>query len=152
MNIPKARLLKCSDLHHEVSTAVLAGDKHLLLKKPMGITLGERTSMIDLARQRDRLLCVGHESRLSSMCGKVKTMIDDGYIGDPKYCLVELSRNPYRLGSGGWRYDINRVGNWILEEPIHYFRLGTLVFGVHRISPARLRDGELQTTRPSRAT
>ena len=50
-------------------------------------------------------------------------MIDEGFVGDPKYVLVELSRNPYRLGSDGWRYDISRVGNWILEEPIHFFDL-----------------------------
>ena len=37
--------------------------------------------------------------------------------------LLELSRFPYRLGSEGWRFDINRVGNWILEEPIHFFDL-----------------------------
>ncbi|MBN2132852.1 MAG: hypothetical protein JW741_25350 [Sedimentisphaerales bacterium] len=30
-------------------------------------------------------------------------------------------RNPYRLGSQNWRYNINRVGSWILEEPIHFF-------------------------------
>src|SRR5262245_47640423 len=39
------------------------------------------------------------------------------------YCLIELWRRPYRLGSEGWRYDINRVGDWILEEPIHFFDL-----------------------------
>lgn len=32
-------------------------------------------------------------------------------------------RRPYRLGSDGWRYDLERVGNWILEEPIHFFDL-----------------------------
>src|SRR5262249_54481713 len=26
-----------------------------------------------------------------------------------------------RLGSEGWRYKIDRVGNWVLEEPIHFF-------------------------------
>ncbi|MCO8120615.1 Gfo/Idh/MocA family oxidoreductase [Stieleria sp. TO1_6] len=112
-----------SYLHHEVATAVLNSGKHLLLEKPMGITLQECDSMIQLAENQNRLLCVGHELRLSSMWGKVKQMIDDGYIGDPQYCLVELSRNPYRQGAGGWRYDINRVGNWILEEPIHFFDL-----------------------------
>jgi myo-inositol 2-dehydrogenase/D-chiro-inositol 1-dehydrogenase len=37
--------------------------------------------------------------------------------------LIELWRRPYRPGSGGWRYDIGRVGSWILEEPIHFFDL-----------------------------
>jgi myo-inositol 2-dehydrogenase / D-chiro-inositol 1-dehydrogenase len=36
---------------------------------------------------------------------------------------IELWRNPYRQGWQGWRYDIARVGNWILEEPIHFFDL-----------------------------
>jgi myo-inositol 2-dehydrogenase / D-chiro-inositol 1-dehydrogenase len=35
---------------------------------------------------------------------------------------------PYRLGADGWRYDINRVGNWVLEEPIHFFDLARWYF------------------------
>jgi myo-inositol 2-dehydrogenase/D-chiro-inositol 1-dehydrogenase len=33
-----------------------------------------------------------------------------------------------RLGADGWRYDIQRVGNWILEEPIHFFDLARWYF------------------------
>jgi myo-inositol 2-dehydrogenase/D-chiro-inositol 1-dehydrogenase len=69
------------------------------------------------------MLAIGHELRLSSLWGKVKQLIDEGFIGSPQYVLVELSRRPYRLGAEGWRFDINRVGNWILEEPIHFFDL-----------------------------
>ena len=79
--------------------------------------------MIEAAQEHGCLLAVGHELRLSSMWGKAKTMIDDGFIGEPLYALVELSRNPYRLGADGWRYDISRVGSWVLEEPIHFFDL-----------------------------
>lgn len=112
-----------SHLHHEVATAVLKAGKHLLLEKPMGITVEECDDMIKVARENARLFAVGHELRLSSMWGKAKQMIDEGFIGTPLYALVELSRNPYRLGSDGWRYDLSRVGSWILEEPIHFFDL-----------------------------
>ncbi len=112
-----------SHLHHEVATAVLRSGKHLLLEKPMGVSLAECDDMIRTANDHDRLFAVGHELRLSSMWGKAKQMIDDGFIGKPLYALVELSRNPYRLGADGWRYDISRVGSWILEEPIHFFDL-----------------------------
>jgi myo-inositol 2-dehydrogenase/D-chiro-inositol 1-dehydrogenase len=112
-----------SHLHHEVAAGVLASGKHLLLEKPMGVTLAECDDMIRLARQHDRMFAIGHELRLSSMWGKAKQMIDDGFIGKPLYALVELSRNPYRQGADGWRYDISRVGSWILEEPIHFFDL-----------------------------
>lgn len=112
-----------SHLHHEVAMSVLESGKHLLLEKPMGITLQQCDQMIQSASDNHCLFAVGHELRLSSMWGKAKAMIDDGFIGDPLYALVELSRNPYRLGADGWRYDINRVGSWVLEEPIHFFDL-----------------------------
>ncbi len=112
-----------SYLHHELATQVLQAGKHLLLEKPMGVSLEECDELIQLADTQGVHLAIGHELRLSSMWGLVKRMIDDGFVGDPLYALVELSRNPYRQGADGWRYDIQRVGNWILEEPIHFFDL-----------------------------
>jgi myo-inositol 2-dehydrogenase/D-chiro-inositol 1-dehydrogenase len=110
-----------SHLHHEVASAVLDSRKHCLLEKPMCLSIDHCQDLIERAKSNQVLLAIGHELRLSSLWSKVKDLIDEGFIGDPKYVLVELSRNPYRLGSGGWRYDIDRVGNWILEEPIHFF-------------------------------
>ncbi|MCA9094145.1 MAG: Gfo/Idh/MocA family oxidoreductase [Planctomycetaceae bacterium] len=112
-----------SFLHHEVASAVLKSEKHLLLEKPMCLSISECDDLTRLAKERERLLAVGHELRLSSLWSKVKQMIDEGFVGRPQYVLVELSRRPYRLGADGWRYDIERVGNWILEEPIHFFDL-----------------------------
>ena len=112
-----------SHLHHEISSAALSTGKHLLLEKPMALSLRECDDLIALAKQRKRVFAVGHELRLSSLWGKVKELVAAGFIGEPQYVLIELSRRPYRLGSDNWRYDINRVGSWILEEPIHFFDL-----------------------------
>lgn len=112
-----------SDLHYEVSRAVLDSGRHLLLEKPMTLSVGCCRDLIERARSRGRVLAVGHELRLSSLWGKVKELLDADAIGEPLYALIELWRRPYRLGSGGWRYDIHRVGSWILEEPIHFFDL-----------------------------
>src|SRR5205085_9860136 len=112
-----------SHLHHEVGSAVLSAGKHLLLEKPMALTLGECDDLVRLARERGKFIAVGHELRLSSLWGHVKELIDNGFVGTPLYVLVELSRRPYRPGADGWRYDIRRVGNWVLEEPIHFFDL-----------------------------
>ena len=112
-----------SHLHHEVAAAALAAGKHLLLEKPMCLSVEDCDDLLRRAREHDRLLAIGHEFRLSSLWGKARDLIAGGAVGEPKYVLVELSRHPYRLGSDGWRYDIRRVGNWILEEPIHFFDL-----------------------------
>jgi myo-inositol 2-dehydrogenase/D-chiro-inositol 1-dehydrogenase len=112
-----------SHLHYEVAKAALEAGKHLFLEKPMVLTVAHCDELITLAREKGRILAVDHEMRLSALWGRVKRLIDEGAVGKPQYVLVELSRFPYRLGSEGWRFDIHRVGNWILEEPIHFFDL-----------------------------
>jgi myo-inositol 2-dehydrogenase/D-chiro-inositol 1-dehydrogenase len=117
-----------SDLHFAVSRDVLESNRHLLLEKPMALRLEDCRELVRLAAAKGRVLAVGHELRLSSLWGRVKELIDAGEIGEPLYAMIELWRRPYRQGSGGWRYDMNRVGDWILEEPIHFFDLARWYF------------------------
>ncbi len=118
-----------SHLHHEVGLAVLQAGKHLLMEKPMALTIAECRDLVQAAQAAGRQLAVGHEFRFSTLWGQVKQIVDAGAIGEPQYAMIELWRNPYRFGSDGWRYDIRRVGNWILEEPIHFFDLARWYFG-----------------------
>jgi len=112
-----------NSLHFEVAQAALEAGKHLLLEKPMALSVAECDRLLAAAQAGKRMIAVNHELRHSSLWGGIKRLIDDGAIGHPQYALVELSRFPYRPGSESWRWDIDRVGNWILEEPIHFFDL-----------------------------
>ena len=115
-------------LHFEAAKAALEAGCHVLLEKPMCLELAHCDQLIALAKKKSLHLAVGHEFRLSSLWGRMKEMVEQGAIGDPRYCLIELWRNPYRLGTSGWRYNIQQVGNWILEEPIHFFDLARWYF------------------------
>ncbi len=110
-------------LHAEITLAALRSGKHVLLEKPMATSIGECNQIMSALASSGKLLAVNHELRLSTLWKSVKDLIDQGVIGHPQHALVELSRFPYRHGSDGWRWDIQRVGNWILEEPIHFFDL-----------------------------
>ncbi len=115
-------------LHYEAARLALDSGCDLLLEKPMCLQLEHCDELIALARAKGRHLIIGHEFRLSSLWGRLKQMVEEGAIGEPRYCLIELWRNPYRTGTGGWRYNIKQVGNWILEEPIHFFDLARWYF------------------------
>ena len=117
-----------SDLHFEVAADVLQSGRHLLLEKPMALTADHCARLVHLARSRERVLAVGHELRLSSLWGKAKELVDSGAIGDVQHAMIELWRHPYRQGFGGWRFDPKRVGDWVLEEPIHFFDLARWYF------------------------
>ncbi|HOW19404.1 MAG TPA: Gfo/Idh/MocA family oxidoreductase [Phycisphaerae bacterium] len=112
-----------NDLHHEAGCAVLDAGKHLLMEKPMALTLPECDDLIERARAGRLVLSVAHQFRFSSLWGRIREFLDAGVIGAPGYVNIDLWRNAYRQGRDGWRYDPRRVGNWILEEPIHFFDL-----------------------------
>ena len=131
-------------LHAEVGVAALEHGKDVLLEKPMACTAEECDALIAASRRTGRVLSIGHELRLSVQWGRIKAMIDAGEIGEPLYALFELFRFPYRRGADGWRYERDRVGSWILEEPVHAFDLALWYFerGGDPISVLALGNGK----------
>ena len=110
-------------LHYEVAAAALDAGKHLLLEKPVSPSLAECKDLVDRAERGGLVYAVGHELRIARLWSEPKHAIERGEVGTPSYVLVELSRRPYRPGAEGWRFDIDRVGSWVLEEPIHFLDL-----------------------------
>ena len=108
-------------LHEEIGIASLDAGKHVLLEKPMAVSVAACDRLIAAAERSGKVLTIGHELRLSTQWGRVKEIVAGGALGEPLYANVSLFRFPYRGGSGGWRYDGDRVGSWILEEPVHFF-------------------------------
>jgi myo-inositol 2-dehydrogenase/D-chiro-inositol 1-dehydrogenase len=108
-------------MHEEVGIAALKAGKHVLLEKPMALSVKACDNLMAAAEASGKVLTIGHEFRLSTQWGKLKELVAEGAIGKPLYANVSLFRFPYRGGSGGWRYNRDQVGSWILEEPVHFF-------------------------------
>ncbi|MBI1737462.1 MAG: Gfo/Idh/MocA family oxidoreductase [Candidatus Rokubacteria bacterium] len=117
-----------NDLHAEIATAALEQGKDVLLEKPLAPTLAACDALIDAERRSGRVLTVGHELRLSTQWGRIKTLIDAGDIGEPMAVVMNLFRFPYRRGSEGWRHEPDRIGSWIMEELVHHFDLALWYF------------------------
>lgn len=107
-------------LHAEIAIEALNAGKHVLLEKPMALSLAQCDALIEAASRAGRVLTIGHELRLSSQWGRIGALIQQGAIGKPQAVNLTLFRFPYRQGSGGWRYDATRVGSWLLEEAVHH--------------------------------
>ena len=125
-------------MHAEMALAALQAGRHVLLEKPMALTLAECDRLIEAAQSAGRVLTVGHELRLSTQWGRLRSLIEEGAIGTLRHTTVSLFRFPYRRGSGGWRYQGPAVGSWILEEPVHFFDL-LMWYGQEWGKPVSLR-------------
>ncbi len=112
-----------SYLHVEIAMAALAAGKHVVLEKPMATTLADADRLVDAAGKSDRVVTVVHELRVSEQWSTIRKVIKEGRIGTPRYALLNLFRFPYRAGAENWRYSPDRVGSWVLEEPIHFIDL-----------------------------
>lgn len=110
-------------LHCEIGVAALDAGKHVLLEKPMATTGPECDRLIEARDRNKRLLSIAHDYRTSRQYVHIKELADAGDLGDLSYININLFRNPFRLGSGGWRFSEERVGSWILEEPVHFVDL-----------------------------
>lgn len=122
-DIDAAVIVLPNHLHDEVAMYALGAGKHLLLEKPLALTVEQGMAIAEEAKRRGLIVQVGHELRFSPLWGKVREQIEAGRIGTLKSASIQLSRHPFRPGADGWRADAARVGNWTLEEPVHFFDL-----------------------------
>jgi myo-inositol 2-dehydrogenase / D-chiro-inositol 1-dehydrogenase len=125
-------------LHAQIAEAGLHAGKHVLVEKPMAISLEECDRLVAAEKATGKRVSVGHELRVSSQWARVKKEIDAGRIGAPNFVNITLFRNSYRPGANAWRYDRSRVGSWILEETVHFYDLA-LWYLAARGDPISLR-------------
>jgi scyllo-inositol 2-dehydrogenase (NAD+) len=95
-------------VHYPMAKETLLAGKHLLLEKPISLTLAEADELIDLARSKSLLFTIGYSQRFNPKFAYVKRSITDGTIGQPSSALVSrhITRN---LG--------NKIGGRIKLSP-----------------------------------
>jgi myo-inositol 2-dehydrogenase / D-chiro-inositol 1-dehydrogenase len=112
-----------NDRHAAFAIQALEAGYDVFLEKPLGVSEAECDQVIEASGRTGRLVALDHELRASHQWGKVREIIAAGEIGKVHFQHFSLFRHPFRQGSGGWRYDPQRVGSWILEELVHFFDL-----------------------------
>jgi predicted dehydrogenase len=81
--------------HYPIAKESLLAGKHVLLEKPIAMTLEEADELIDLARTRQRAFTIAYSQRFNPKFALVKRSIEDGTIGEPSTALVSrhITRN-----------------------------------------------------------
>ncbi len=74
--------------HYPMARAALAAGKHVLLEKPIAITLEEADELIDLAEAQGVKFTIGYSQRFNPKQALIKRSLDQGALGDPMSILV----------------------------------------------------------------
>lgn len=74
--------------HYPMAKAALEAGKHVLLEKPMALTLEEADELIDVATVKGLKFTIGYSQRFNSKQALAKRSFDDGSLGDPVSILI----------------------------------------------------------------
>ena len=75
-------------LHHPMTKAALEAGKHVLLEKPIALTLDEADELIDLSDSRGLKLTIGYSQRFNAKQSMVKRSVEAGELGAISSILV----------------------------------------------------------------
>lgn len=76
--------------HREMALAALAAGKHVLCEKPFALNGAEATEMAEAAHAAGRTAMVAHEFRHAPQRAHIRRLLDEGYIGEPRFASIEL--------------------------------------------------------------
>jgi len=74
--------------HYPITKAALAAGKHVLLEKPMAITLDEADELIQIAEAKGLKFTIGYSQRFNAKQALVRRSLNDGTLGAPVSVLI----------------------------------------------------------------
>lgn len=118
-----------AELHYKIANAALMHDKDIFVEKPLALNVKQAEELIDLAKNRNRVLMVDHILQYHPAIIKLKELINTGVLGKLQYIYSN------RLNIGKLRkeenilwsfapHDISVILSLVGEKPREIFAFG----------------------------
>jgi predicted dehydrogenase len=91
--------------HFELTKRALEADKHVLVEKPLAMSVDDAREVISLAEERSLVLMPGHTFVYSPRVQRIRELLVEGMIGDP-YFITSSRMNLGRYQPDGVIYDL----------------------------------------------
>jgi myo-inositol 2-dehydrogenase/D-chiro-inositol 1-dehydrogenase len=102
-----------NDLHCQVAVDAAKAGKHVIIEKPLCVTLEEADLMIETCQKAGVLLMYAEELLFAPKYVRVKSLIEEGAIGEPFLAKQSEEHSGPHMG---WFWDVNRSGGGVLLD------------------------------------
>ena len=115
--------------HYGMARHAIEAGKHVMVEKPLALTVAEGQSLVELAERRGRLLMVGHLLEYHPAVEKLRLLVAGGELGKIQYCYSSrLNLGRIRTEENAlWSFaphDIHVLLTLLNEEPIEVMSQG----------------------------
>ena len=93
-----------SGYHHTVAIACMEAGLHVMVEKPMGITIRACDLMVETAARTGKVLSVAENYRRDPIHRLAKALIDDGAIGTPRLMIQTSIGGRANISMTPWRH------------------------------------------------
>jgi predicted dehydrogenase len=110
-------------LHHAMALAALEAGKHVLCEKPMARNLAESRDMQRIADRVGAVAMVNFQHRFLPVRQRVKMLIDEGFLGEPRAATVVVHHSSLNDPHGrawGWLMEQDKAGGMLGASGAHY--------------------------------
>jgi Predicted dehydrogenases and related proteins len=95
--------------HHRIAVDCLNDGKHVLVEKPLGVTMRAAKLIIEAAKSNNRILAVAENYRRRPLDRAIKWSVERGMIGSPRFFTWISSATSRGFNSGFLRLEIRQV-------------------------------------------
>jgi len=120
-NIDVVTIATISGYHAQQAIDCLNHDKHVLIEKPMALTLEDADKIIKLGKEKNKKVCVSHQNRFIPAVQKLKRAIDEGRFGKLIHGTARTlwNRNDEYYKQASWRGTKDLDGGTLMNQCIH---------------------------------
>jgi predicted dehydrogenase len=121
-----------SGMHAEQAVAAARAGKHLIVEKPMAVSMAAADRMVAASADTRRLLAVAFQRRTQPLFRCLKTLVADGALGDPLMASLALpyQRSARYFAAAPWRGTWAQDGGGVLmNQGIHLVDLLVWLWG-----------------------
>ena len=125
-------------LHFPQALAALQAGKHVIVEKPLALTVAQADELVALARQRDRLLIANLMQRYNPLFDAVRRLVETRVLGEVLHGSFENYASDENLPASHWFWDREKSGGIFIEHGVHFFDLFAGWLGPGRVEAAQV--------------
>ena len=125
-------------LHYPQALAALNAGKHVIVEKPLAMTVAQADELVALARKKDRLLIANLMQRYNPLFDAVRKLIETKVLGDVLHGTFENYASDENLAADHWFWDRDKSGGIFIEHGVHFFDLFAGWLGAGKVEAAQV--------------